>query len=365
MNILLLTTHANTGGITSYLLTLSKGLVKAGHKVVVASADGDCVALFQKYGARHAAFDIRVKSELHPKLWCALGPLKQLIHDEKIDVIHAQTRVTQVMGCLLSRQTGVPMVTTCHGFFKPRFFRRVFPCWGQGVIAVSRPVQEHLIKDFKVLPQQVHLIINGIDLSLFPVTDARLRQQAREQWQVKQGPVIGIIARLSDVKGIDVLLQAMPEIIGAFPKVQLMIVGEGPQEAHLKGLSARLNLNAHVRFEKVVNQTSAILPAFDVFVMPSLMEGLGLSVMEAQAAGIPVVVSNVGGLPDLVTQGKTGLLTTPKDIKGLAQGIINMLKDPQAAAHMAQAARTHIETKCTADVMVDRTIKVYEQYSRR
>src|ERR1700685_1165896 len=103
MNILFLTTHANTGGITSYILTLGEALVKSGHKVLVASSGGDCEPRLEAVGIRHIKVNIRTKSEVHPKLWLAFGFLKDLIQKEGINIIHAQTRVTQVLGFFLSR----------------------------------------------------------------------------------------------------------------------------------------------------------------------------------------------------------------------------------------------------------------------
>ncbi|MDO8675943.1 MAG: glycosyltransferase, partial [Candidatus Omnitrophota bacterium] len=106
MNILLLTSHFDTGGITSYVTTLSAGLCRAGHRVIVVSAGGDAVGVLEKTGARHVRVDIRVKSEAHPKIYLGLPPLAALIRAEAIDIIHAQTRVTQVMAFWLSRMTG-------------------------------------------------------------------------------------------------------------------------------------------------------------------------------------------------------------------------------------------------------------------
>ena len=131
MNILFLTTHVNTGGITSYILTLGETLVKSGHKVWVASSGGDNVSRIEAAGMRHLQINVRTKSELHPKLLLSMPPLLDLIRDEKINIIHAQTRVTQVLGEVLSRLSGIKLVTTCHGFFRPRWFRKTFPCWGR------------------------------------------------------------------------------------------------------------------------------------------------------------------------------------------------------------------------------------------
>jgi len=365
MNILFLTTHVNTGGITSYLLTLGQGLVKKGHKVLVASGGGNCVARFQDAGIRHVQVNIRTKSEAHPKLLLAWPLLHRLIHEENIDIIHAQTRVTQVLGYALSLGGTVKMVTTCHGFFRPRWFRRMFPCWGDAVIAISQPVERHLNGDFGVDAKTIYLIPNGIDLDRFVMTDEQKRRDMRKKWHVNSGQVIGIIARLSDVKGIDILIKAMPRVLKEIPAAHLMIVGQGPQESYLKKLTKDLSLTAHVRFENTVNQTEELLPIFDVFVMPSLMEGLGLSVMEAQACGIPVIASRVGGLVDLIEDGTSGYLVDSHDPASLAHRIIEVLKNPYSAHAMAEQARLNIEQYFSAQGMVSETLKVYEQYSRR
>lgn len=356
MNILLMANHFNTGGITSYLLNLSRGLSAQGHKVWIVSAGGNCVGLLSP-GVEHVRMDIRVKSEVHPKVWLALAALAALVKQEKIGIIHANTRVTQVMAALVSRRTGVPFVSTCHGFFKPRFFRRLFPCWGRGVIAISKGVREHLLSDFHLDPARVYLILNGIDVEQF--------KRSLLQRPAQAGPVVGIIARLSDVKGIDVLIKAFPAVRAQFAQAKLWIVGEGPQEKYLRGLVEGLGLAGCVRFEPVVNRTADILPMFDVFVMPSLQEGLGLSVIEAQAAGIPVVASNVGGLPDLIEDGKTGMLAPVGQSDALAQKIIAVLKNPAQAAAMAAAARAQVEQNFSLTRMTQETIGFYAQNTRR
>lgn len=364
MNVLFLTTHVNTGGITSYLLTLGEGLVKAGHKVLVASSGGDCVSRFEASGIRHVGINIRTKSEAHPKLLLALPSLDRLVQDEHIQIIHAQTRVTQVLGHWLALSRRVPMVSTCHGFFKPRLFRRIFPCWGKAVIAISKPVARHLDKDLGVDPQKIHLIANGIDLEHFIMTDAPKRLQLRQKWNISSRKVIGVIARLSDVKGISVLINALPLVLKEIPSATLLIAGQGPEETNLKKITRDLSLTDHVRFEDTIGQTTDLLPVFDVFVMPSLMEGLGLSVIEAQACGIPVVASRVGGLVDLIDEGASGYLVNSRDPSALARRIIDVLKDPDGAHIMALQARSNIEQHFSAKRMVKQTLELYEQYSR-
>ena len=360
MNILFLTTHFNTGGITSYILTLGEALAKSGHNVWVASSGGNAVSRLETTGIKHIVINIRTKSEASPKLWLSFGPLKRLIRKEGINIIHAQTRVTQVLGVWLNRATGVKMVTTCHGFFRPRWFRKTFPCWGQAVIAISKPVARHLREDLGVAQNKIYLIANGIDLNRFVMTNDQMRREARQKWEIADTPLIGIIARLSDVKGIPILIKAMPLILKKVPSANLLIAGQGPEENALKKLTQDMLLEAHVHFKSTIDQTQELLCALDVFVMPSLMEGLGLSVIEAQACGIPVVASRVGGLVDLIEDGKSGLLVPVNEPEILANRIVDVLKDPQQSRNMIQQARLNVEQQFSADLMLKKTLQVYE-----
>jgi glycosyltransferase involved in cell wall biosynthesis len=362
MNVLILTTHLNSGGITSYLYTLCKGLKKSGHNVYAVSSGGNCVEDFVAVGVKHTEMNIRTKSELHPKIYFALPRLLKLIKDEKIDIIHSHTRVTQVMGFLLGKFAKKPYITTCHGFFKTRLSRRLFRCWGDAAIAISPQVKEHLEKDFCVSAQRVFHVRNGVDVDMFQSLDEETRQFKRREFGFFQEPLIGIIARLSDVKGHHVLIRAMSLIVEKVPEAKLMIVGEGKMEQGLKQQVNSLRLDENIYFYPIVDKTAQFLSLFDVFVMPSLQEGLGLSVMEAPAAGLPVVASRVGGLSSLIENGKTGILVEPDDSRELAAAIIDMLENPKKAKEMGTRAREFIVQECSSDKMVGETVEVYEKH---
>lgn len=360
MNILFLSTHLNTGGISSYLLTLSRGLVKKGHPVWIATSGGNLVESLKESGVKHITLNIRTKSELDCRIYFSLLPLKEMIPKNKIDVIHAQTRVTQVIAACLSRLTGKPFVSTCHGFFKNRWSRRVFPCWGERVIAISPAVCEHLQKDFNLDPQRIVLIKNGIDLEDFPAVSAQTKETNRRAFGLEDEPTIGIIARLSSVKGHDVLIAAMKKVAAQFPRARLLVVGKGRLEKELKRLVETSHLLENVRFYPVVNQSAEMLSLFDVFVMPSRQEGLGLSVMEAQAAGLPVVASKVGGLPSLIEDGRTGLFVPPENANLLAEAILLLLRNKDKAKEMGERARGFIQKEFSAQRMVEETVEVYK-----
>ncbi len=359
MRILFLANHFNTGGISSYLLTLSRGLMSQGHEVFALTSGGDLVEKFESAGGKHFAFGFRVKSDGDPRIYFSL-PHAKAFAQIKVDIIHSNTRATQIMGSSYSRRLGAPHVSTCHGFFKPRFFRRIFPCWGKRVVAISRPVEEHLIRDFHVDPSKVVLIPNGIDLAEFSIPTKEAREAKRRQYNISGGPIVGIIARLSDVKGHVYLIKAFKDVLERFPSAKLLIVGEGSEEKNLRRLVNDLQLSSHVTFFKIVDRTAEMMPLFDVFVMPSLQEGLGLSVMEAQAMGLPVVASRVGGLPDLIEHNRTGVLVEPQNSQTLACAITTVLENPAKAWDMGRSARIFIEKHYGAHQMVQKTTQLYE-----
>jgi len=133
----------------------------------------------------------------------------------------------------LGKFIGVPHISTCHGFFKKRFFRKVFPCWGQRVIAISEPVKNHLINDFKVKEDKIVVIHNGIDVNRFSEPRSEKREPIKRNLGLGEGPVIGIVARLSDVKGHVYLIGAMRNVINEVPQAQLVIVGEGKMKTQI------------------------------------------------------------------------------------------------------------------------------------
>ena len=361
MKILILNTHLNTGGITSYLLTLCRGLCDSGHQVWLGSSGGERSVEFERMGVNLVEIDLKTKSDLSPKIYKAVEPFTKLIQQQKIEIVHSHTRVTQVLGRLLQRKVGTGYTATCHGFFKPRLSRRLAPCWGDVTIAISQAVYDHLLDDFGRPSDRIELIENGIDLKRFSTPDADDILDSRKSLGITDDPVIGIIARLSDVKGIDVLIRAMQQVTEKNPNAKLVILGQGKEEHALKNLTRDLDLQETVKFFPTVNATQTSLAAFDVFVMPSRQEGLGLSVMEAQACGCAVVASRVGGLVSLIEDGKTGLLVDPENSSQLANALIRLLEDRPLAQQLGVNAQKFIRQNYSADRMVSKTVDLYSR----
>jgi len=361
MNILFIANHLNVGGISSYLLTLGGGLKERGHNVYVASSGGGLEDRFKKSGIEHLHVPLRTKKEVSPKIIISFLKLSGQVRKLNIDVLHSNSRTTQVLGNLLSRYNkGIAHIFTCHGFFKPKLSRKLFPCWGNAVIAISSQVKEHLVMDFKLDEKKISVINNGIDTASFG--DFSAREKTRRELGVNDACLlVGIIARLSDVKGHTYLLQAMRNVVKIFPCVKLLIAGEGKTGALLVEEVNELGIKDKVIFLAEAQNNRDILAAMDVFVMPSLQEGLGLALMEAMAQGLAVVGSSVGGIKTLIQDKENGLLVEPADPAGLAQAIIKLLGDNALRVELGKNARKFIMENFSREKMVDETERVYEK----
>ncbi|MFA5224657.1 MAG: glycosyltransferase family 4 protein [Candidatus Omnitrophota bacterium] len=357
MNILFVANHINVGGISSYLLTLSSGLIGHGHNVYLASSGGELLGKFTAAGVKHVEVPLKTKKELSPKIILSFLKLRKEVEKHNIDLIHSNSRTTQVLGNLLSRYCRKPHIFTCHGFFKPKLSRRLFPCWGNLVIAISQEVKEHLISDFKLDDKKIKVINNGIDLQGFG--DVSGRQSFRESLGVGEVPLVGIVARLSDVKGHTYLFKAMPDVLKSFPSVKLLVVGEGKMKDALIKEADDLAIRESVLFLSQAGGAENVLAGLDVFVMPSLQEGLGLALMEAMAQGLAVVGSAVGGIKTLIRNGQNGLLVVPADHVSLAEAIKRLLADKQLRDNLGASARKFIVNNFSKEKMVDETERVY------
>ncbi len=365
MNILLLSTHLSIGGIASYVAGVARELKRKGHKVIVSSSGGVVVEGLEKESIPHIRLDIRTKSELSPKLLLALPRLLSLVKREDIEIIHAHTRITQVLASLVSHLSGVPYVATCHGFFKKRLGRRIFKCWGDRTIAISDAVKRHLMNDFKVPKEKIELIYNGVDVKKFKKEFSEDEKHSlRSRFGLKDGMVIGAIGRLSPVKGYEYLIRAFALLLEKYKDLQLLIVGDGPQKNELQNVTRRLKIEKKLRFTEPQLDTVEPLCIMDIFVSSSVQEGLGLSLVEALASKRPVVATDVGGVSSLVKNRRTGLLANPRDSSSLARAISSLLKDSRLRSRLGREGCKWVEEEFTISNMVNKIEQVYTKVSR-
>jgi glycosyltransferase involved in cell wall biosynthesis len=203
-------------------------------------------------------------------------------------------------------------------------------------------------------------IPTGVDLARFSPHPER-RAEARGVLGVAtDGPVVGVVAYLRSDKGHAVVLRAMRTVLDVHPTCILVVVGEGPELRSLEALAARLGIQASVRFTGLREDVPEVLAAFDLVCQPSLRnEGVPQSVLQAGAAALPVVTTEVGGIPEAVLHEQTGFVVPPGEHEALAGGILALLADPVLRVQMGEAARRHVSRCFSVQRMLDRTEETY------
>ncbi len=354
----------NIGGISSYLLMLGSGLVEKHYTIGVVSSGG---VLAEDLRARHFRiheFPIKTKNELHPKLYYTLPKIIALVKEEKYELLHAHTRVTQVLAHFISMATQVPVVTTAHGFFKPRFGRRIFGAWGKRVIAISPLVAEDLKKSHAVDESRIRVVQNAVDVaSLQAGLAEKDRLQIRKAHGIEPDAIVlGSISRLVEDKGHGYLIQAIQRLKQKFPAIFLMILGEGREKDNLEKLAASLGIEDKVKILPASKDTTEVLSMMDIFVHPAThREGFGLTIAEAMIARKPVVATNIWAVNSIIQDGVNGYLAQPKDVNPLVKKIAHVIQNPMEVQAAVERAYRMAERLCSLERMVQETEAVYEE----
>ena len=364
MKVLHLTTHLNMGGITVYLLRLVRPLKDLGIEMSVISSGGELTSTFNKHGAETYEFPIRTKNELHPKVYAAVPRVARLVRENKISLIHAHTRITQVLAYWAGKLAGVPVATTCHGFYKRRLGRRILPAWGDRAIAISPPVEDSLIDDFKINADKIRLIYNAVD-----VVDLDTACRNHDPGKAKESfgfgasdPVIGVVARLVQDKGHEFLIHAVPLLLKEFPALRLLIVGEGKYRSLLEKMAAKAGIGPAVLFTGNLIDISRPLAAMDVFILPATWrEGFGLSIVEAMACRKPVIATNIWSLNTLIRNRVNGVMVEPKEVEGLAAAIGELLRDPVLRGKIGTEAQKMVAERFSIQRMAQEMAELYRE----
>jgi glycosyltransferase involved in cell wall biosynthesis len=210
------------------------------------------------------------------------------------------------------------------------------------------------------IPRDRALTIHeGIDLAHVDAAPPTSVRQAF--WLPTNAPIVGCVGALVEHKGHRHLVHAAADVVRAVPEARVVILGEGELRDDLTRLIHELGLERHVLLPGFRPDVLSLLKTFDVFVMPSITEGLGTSILDAMACSRPVVASAVGGIPEVVETEVTGVLVPPRDATALGAAIVRLLRDPAHASHLARAGRARVEARFTADRMVLETLAVYER----
>lgn len=230
------------------------------------------------------------------------------------------------------------------------------------VIAVSQFLKKELVVWYRLNPEQIEVVYNGVDLQRFhPKIDST---KVREEYATKDNPLVTFVGRLAPYKGPQFLFEAIPNVLREVPETKFMFVGSSRFEtAKIGDITILPEVKKAVIFTGYVNDEFLpnLYAACDVFCYPSLWEGFGLTPAEAQASGKPVVAFNTCAIPEVVQNGVTGMLVSPKDSRGLARAIVRLLRDPTLRMEMGQKARSRAERLFSWEKSARQTQNVYEK----
>lgn len=239
---------------------------------------------------------------------------------------------------------------------KRRLATRVLAAGVSHLYAVSHDLRRHLLAEG--FPERMAVVWNGIQVG--PAPGAAERAAARAVLGVDEGlRVIGSVGRLDPVKGFDTLIRAFAAAYRRDPGLRLVILGEGPERAALAEVIAAEQVDDVARLLGHREDVRALLPGLDVYANSSITEGISLTILEAMAAERPVVVTAVGGNPEIVTEGVSGLLRAARDVGGLAEALTELSCNPALAGRLAAAGRARVLAEFTLDQMVERYAAIY------
>ncbi|MBC8555871.1 MAG: glycosyltransferase family 4 protein [Candidatus Brocadiales bacterium] len=303
--------------------------------------------------------------------------LADFMKRDKIDIVHSQGARADFFASMAAKLTKVPVVISTvampvEGFdvnpikrliykalnrFSERFVNRF--------IVVSEALEKVMIERHRIEPQKLVTIYNGIETGEYNIPDQEVICEKSGLWEElglkSDVPVIGAIGRLVWQKGFEYFIEAIPGLLKEFKEARFLIVGEGMLKEELKMKSRKLRIEDKLIFTGFRNDIKEILASIDIFVMPSLLEGLPMILLEAMAMGKPIVATDIEGIIEVLENGKTGLLVPPRDTEALAEAVIDLLKHQDKANQMGFTARKVVIERFGVDIMVQKVEKVYEE----
>ena len=337
------------------------GLRRLGHEVVLACTPGS-VLWKRAERAGVELFGVSLQAEVNP---VAAGMLAALILRRRIQIVHSHRAHAHAVGLLASAMTGRPFIVGRHTALPPKdnlgsrvkyLSRKV-----TRYVAISRAVADVLI-GYGVPEEKVAVIFTGVDTERFgPHVDGA---GVRQEFGVSpDAPLIGKISNLYGTsKGHDVFLEAARAVAEAVPDALFLLAGNATDSGKLEKMAGDLGIGNRVILAGHRDDVPEIMAALDVLVnCPRSREGLSLVLLEGMAAGRAVVGTRVGGIPEIVRDGETGLLVAPGDPGALASALLRLLHDPQLASGLAAGGARYVRENLTIDQMVERTERLYTE----
>jgi glycosyltransferase involved in cell wall biosynthesis len=354
------------GGAERIIETQVLGADRRHYEILVCSitGGGDLIHRMSNAGARVFLLGKRRRGDI-----TAVTKLANLISVERVDLLHLHNMPGMFWGTLAGMLSGrrAPIVRTEHNPYMPetlpRLYRSLYPHFtkrAKRVICVSEAARRSFCTAFPRLADRYIALPNGIRVQVYEKLPPR--HECRAAFHLAPGErLIGTVGRMSPVKNHRLLIEAFARVREQLPDTNLAIIGEGELRQKLADYAADLGVSEYVSLVKESRMIDYFYGALDVFVLSSDSEGMPLTLLEALASGIPVVATEVGGIPEVVESGTTGYLVPKGSAEFLAKRIIELLQDPAKAQSMALAGRAHVREKFPAEKMVEGIERIYDE----
>jgi glycosyltransferase involved in cell wall biosynthesis len=348
------------GGQERVALRLAVEQLRTGHRPLAVSLaappEGMMAGEFRRAG---------IEALSVPKLGRGLDPrvtprLARLFEQRGVDVVHAHNPQSLIYGAPAGKAARAAVVYTCHGESVNTpgrlWLTRLASLYLDAYVGVSPKIAARARRFNECVDEKLHVIENGVDLGAFG-PDAEARQAVRDELGIPQAAwVVGTVGRLAPEKNPGLLLRAMAPMLGA--QARLVYLGDGPEMRGLRGQAVRHPAGRFVHLVGMRPDVHRVLAAYDVFALSSRTEGLPLALLEAMAAGLPVVATAVGGVPDVVRHGTSALLVRSDDEEALRHALARLREDRTLAMAMGQCARQR-SADYSAKAMNRRYIDLY------
>ena len=362
MKILQLISSRGVYGAENMAIELSIALRKSGCEVVIGAfrnkqfPNTDILTTAQREGFEFRGFDCSGKFD-----WRTVRTIRKYLRTNQIDLLHAHGYKANIYGLMARRDTPTRQVSTAHGWpGKTKSLRlyaaldRMLLRFSDHVSAVSPNVAEQLMK-YRTPLEKLSIVHNGLDPARYSGGTPVLKNLPDFHGE----KIVGFVGRLAPEKGIANLIHAAKEVLSVYPQVLFVLVGDGPERAALESLVKSNGLEKTVIFVGQRSDLTNIYNSFDIFVLPSLTEAMPMAILEAMAAGKPIIASRVGGIPEMISDLESGLLITPGDQRGLRDALLKLLREPETALRLSEAASKMVRTRFSSDRMAQAYLSIY------
>jgi len=364
--ILHLITGSSIAGAENVVLTLAKGMKSSQFEseICTLTSEGDLHNKAEQIGIKTYALGYKNILSL-PKV---VIKLIILLHKINYYIINTHLSQASVIGIIVGRLVKIPcIIETRHysdymykyGNKMKQWLDKETVNMADHVIVVSNAGKEVLKNMEGVKEEKITVIYNGTSIDKFRPYNIKQRRQIRENLKIEEKIILSYTGRLRPEKGHQYLLEAIFEIKDQYTNIVLLLIGDGVLRSDLEALTRQLNIENKVRFLGDRKDIPELLSATDIYVHPSVVEGFGISIIEAMAAGLPVIATNVGGIPEIITNGENGILVPPENPQALAEAISDLIEHPDKRKALAENGKQRVVTNFTDEIMVKKYMEVY------